>query len=89
VKARKKKLTLLVDAGVLEGMRRAVGEGWAPSQSALVQEAVTEYLVAKEREALQKAYGDAASDPGFLADVEAVRRDFRFADADPDLDVPS
>lgn len=80
--ARKRKVTLLIDERVAVGIRSAVEGGTVPSQSALVEEAVTEYLVRKDREALRQAYADAADDPLFIKDLEEVMTDFHSVDTE-------
>lgn len=77
---RRKKVTLVMEEGLVYGIREAVEAGIADSQSGLVQEAVRQYLEVLRRRALGKAYADAARDPAFLADVDQVRKDFERAD---------
>ncbi len=86
---KKEKVTLLVDEAVARELRRAVELGAARSQGALVQEAVVSYLSKLEHAAIRAAYAEASRDPQFLEDVESVTRDFRHADADPEIDIPS
>lgn len=52
------------------------------TKSAVVAEALTLYFAELDREALATAYRDAARDPLFLADNEAVLRDFTTLDAE-------
>jgi Arc/MetJ-type ribon-helix-helix transcriptional regulator len=80
--APKRKLTLLIDERIAAGIRSAVEDGAVHSQSALVEEAVTEYLVRKDREALRRAYFEAADDPLFIKDLEEVMADFHSVDTE-------
>lgn len=77
-------MTLSLDEQVAEELHDAVEQGLARSQSSLVEDAVAQYLVRARREALRTAYGDAAEDPAFLSDLEAVRRDFQQTDEEMD-----
>lgn len=72
----KRKVTLLLDEAVVERMRSAVERGFAPSQSAVVSEAVVEYGEKRRREELRRAYEEAANDPLFLEDIRTIQREF-------------
>ena len=77
---KKRKLTLLVHDSLIDRVRGAVEAGHAASQSAFVEEAVTEYLLGLDREELRREYSVAAKDPLFLADVDQMMRDFEVSD---------
>ena len=79
-----KKVTYSLPEELVEGIRAVVREGAAPSYSAFVEQALEEGVRRAREERLAEAFRDAASDPAFLEDVEAVMRDFRDADAELD-----
>lgn len=81
---RKTKVTVLIRGAVYDEVRKAVEAGHAASQSALVEEAVTEYLARRKHAVLRNEYRHAASDPAFLADIDEVMQDFERADAEVD-----
>jgi len=54
------------------------------SKSAVVAEALTLYFAEQDREALAQIYREAAQDPLFQADNEAVLHDFAVLDAEVD-----
>ena len=57
------------------------------SKSRLVAEALAFYFAAQDRRALSVLYSEAAEDPQFVSDNEAVQRDF--AALDREMDEPS
>ena len=77
-----KKVTLSLDAKLVEQMRRVVREGQAKSQSQLFEEALRARLKQLEREAWERSLKAARKDPMYLADIEEVERDFMYADAE-------
>ena len=54
------------------------------SKSAVVADALALYFAERDREALAKTYEEAARDPLFQADNEAVLQDFAALDAEVD-----
>lgn len=56
----------------------------AKSKSAVVADALTLYFAKRDREALARIYAEAARDPAFQADNDAVLRDFAALDAEAD-----
>lgn len=86
IRKAKRKVTLVLEADVADGIKQAVESGRARSQSGLVQEAVVEYLAHQQREAMRAAYAEASRDPSFLRDVEQVRRDFEPLDAQLEIE---
>ena len=77
-----KKVTYSLSEELVEGIRAVVREGAAPSYSAFVEQALAEGVRRAREQHLAEAFREAASDPVFLEDVEAVMRDFRDADAE-------
>jgi len=53
-------------------------------KSRVVAEALTFYFTAQDRKALAVLYAEAAEDPQFTADNEAVRKDFASLDQEVD-----
>ncbi|MCZ6892388.1 MAG: ribbon-helix-helix domain-containing protein [Chloroflexi bacterium] len=77
-----KKVTLSLDANLIEDVQQLVGAGEAKSQSAFVEEALRARLKQLEREAWERSLEAASKDPMYLADMEEVERDFMYADAE-------
>ncbi len=77
-----KKVTYSLPEELVDEIRAVVREGAAPSYSAFVERALEEGLRRAREQRLAEAFREAASDPTFLEDVEAVMRDFRDADVD-------
>ncbi len=77
-----KKVTYSLPEELVERIRAVVREGAAPSYSAFVAQALEEGVRRAREQHLAEAFREAASDPAFLEDVEAVMRDFRGADAE-------
>ena len=78
-----KKVTLVLPEETASRLKRAVEEGIAVSQASIVHEAVTEYFTRLSREKRARLWKQAAEDPEFLKDMDAIRSDFRYADEDP------
>lgn len=57
------------------------------SKSRLVAEALAFYFAAQDRRALALVYSEAAQDPAFQADNEAVQQDFAALDREADGSV--
>lgn len=68
--------TFQVDAKVLQAIRSLVEQGEAPSASEFVEDALRLKLREVRRARLYTAYGEASNDLEFLADMDAVTRDF-------------
>ncbi len=71
-----------VRTSVADAVRKAVEEGVAESQNALVEHAVLRFLAEKRRDKLYASYAEAAQDPAFIADMRAVSDDFESTVAD-------
>jgi Arc/MetJ-type ribon-helix-helix transcriptional regulator len=71
-----RKATFQVDEGVLQAVRSLVEQGETPSANAFVEEALRLKLREVRQARLYAAYGEAAEDPEFLADMEATMRAF-------------
>ncbi len=76
------KVTLSLDAELLERVRKVVQAGNAKSQSAFFEDALRAKLRQIEWEAWRREMEEAGKDPLFLADIEEVERDFMHADAE-------
>lgn len=77
-----KKVTYSLPAELVAGVQEAVELGEAASQSAVVRDALTEYLARARGQRLVEAYTAAAGDPDFLRDAREVMRDLEHADAE-------
>ena len=77
-----KKITLSLDAKLVEQMQRVVREGQAKSQSQFFEEALRAKLRQIEWEKWCKEMEEASKDPLFLADQEEIDREFAYADAE-------
>jgi hypothetical protein len=82
---RSRKVTYSLPAELADELDRRTA-GATRAKSALVAEALTLCFAAKDRQALAAIYTEAAQDPLFQADNEAVLRDF--AGLDPDCRWP-
>jgi len=65
-----------VSVSLADAVRAAVEEGLAESQNALVERALLRFLAEERRALLYAAYEEAARDPEFVADMEAVSAAF-------------
>jgi Arc/MetJ-type ribon-helix-helix transcriptional regulator len=70
----KKSFTLHED--VVQAVDAAVKAGEIENQSAFVEAAIEEKLRRSKRAKLYRAYGAAAQDPAFMADMQAVSAQF-------------
>ena len=68
---------------LIDDIASVVRDGAAPSYSAFVEEALSEKVRAAREEALAAAFGEAASDPAFLRDVEDTMDSFKHVDDEP------
>lgn len=71
-----------VPASLAEAVREVVAAGAAESQNAFVERALLRELAELRRERLFAAYAEAAGDPEFNSDMNAVSRSFDSAVAD-------
>ena len=76
------KVTLSLDAGLLQQVRKLVQVGEAKSQSQFFEEALRTKLRQIEWEKWCKEMEEASKDPLFLADQEEIDRGFAYADAE-------
>lgn len=76
-----RKVTYSLPARLVAELDQRTAEA-AKTKSAIVAEALTLYFAELDREALAAVYREAAQDPLFLADNEAVLRDFAALDAE-------
>ncbi len=81
-----RKVTYSLPADLVVELDRRTAEV-AKSKSAMVTEALSLYFAEKDREALAEIYEQAAQDPLFQADNEAVLRDFAALDAEVDQET--
>lgn len=86
-RSRQRKVTYsLPETIAREVDRRCAGS--ERGKSGLVAEALTFYFAAEDNRALALLYAEAAQDPEFHADNEAVRRDFAALDTEADEMLP-
>ncbi len=81
-----RKVTYSLPVHLVVELDRRAAEA-AKSKSAMVTEALSLYFAGKDREALVEIYEQAAQDPLFQADNEAVLRDFAALDAEVDQET--
>lgn len=77
-----RKVTLSLDAFLLQQVQKVVQEGEAKSQTEFFEDALRARLKHLEREAWERSLEAASKDPMYLADMEEVERDFMYADAE-------
>ncbi len=81
-----RKVTYSLPADLVAELDRRTAE-MAKSKSAVVADALTRYFAERDREALAEIYAEAARDPMFQADNEAVLRDFVALDSEAGREV--
>ncbi|MEE8584895.1 MAG: hypothetical protein V3T83_08590 [Acidobacteriota bacterium] len=81
-----RKVTYSLPANLVAELERRTAEA-AKSKSAVVAAALALYFAERDREALAGIYVEAARDPAFQADNEAVLRDFAALDAQADREA--
>ena len=79
----KRKVTYSLPEELIDDITSVVRDGAAPSYSAFVEEALTDKVRKAREEALAAAFGQAAADPAFLADVQDTMDAFRHVDNEP------
>jgi Arc/MetJ-type ribon-helix-helix transcriptional regulator len=79
----KRKVTYSLPEELIDDIASVVRDGAAPSYSAFVEEALSEKVRAAREKALATAFGEAASDPAFLRDVEDTMDAYRHVDDEP------
>ena len=75
-----KKATFVLDETLLSSAKQAVEAGLFKSLNAFVETAVKDELDRLKKTKIRQEILDASQDPMFLADIEAVERDFKHAD---------
>ena len=83
------KVTFVLPAQLVQGVRAAVDAGAFESQNALARTAIERELKRVRDEEISRAYAEAAADPLYMADLEECMRDWAPLDADANrfLDV--
>jgi len=81
LRAAARKVTYSLPANLVAELERRTADG-TYSKSAVVADALALYFAEKDREALAGIFAEAARDPAFQADNEAVLRDFAALDAE-------
>lgn len=81
-----RKVTYSLPANLVAELDRRTAEA-AQTKSAVVADALARYFTEKDREALAGIYAQAARDPAFQADNEAVLRDFAVLDAEAEREA--
>jgi hypothetical protein len=76
----KKKATFVLDASLLAAAQEFVQGGAMKSLNALMEQALTEFLIKLRAHEIQQALIAASTDPLFLADIVDVLRDFEVVD---------
>ena len=76
------KFTFVLPASLAQDLRRAVENGAAPSQNALVREALRREMRRLREEEIAIAMQEAANDPLYMQDLEECMRDFAELDRD-------
>ncbi len=76
------KFTFVLPPSLAQDLREAVEKGAAPSQNALVREALRREMKRLREAEIEKAYAAAAADPLYVQDLEECMRDFAALDRD-------
>jgi Arc/MetJ-type ribon-helix-helix transcriptional regulator len=77
-----RKATFVLNENLLDQARQAVDDGRFKSLNAFMETAVKDELDNLKKEKIRQAILEASQDPLFLADIEEVEKDFKFADFD-------
>jgi Arc/MetJ-type ribon-helix-helix transcriptional regulator len=70
------KMTFQLDAAIAKAIRDAVKSGEAPSANVFVEDAVRERLRTRRQARVYSAYSNAARDPAFLEEMQALDGSF-------------
>lgn len=76
------KFTFVLPNSLAQDLREAVEKGVAPSQNALVREALKREMKRLRKEAIAADMREAAKDPLFMQDLEECMRDYAELDRD-------
>ena len=76
------KVTFVLPAPLAQQLREAVEKGAAPSQNALVREALQREMKRLQREEIAAAMQEAANDPLFMQDLHDCMNDYAELDRD-------
>jgi hypothetical protein len=79
---RPKKVGWQVRQSVAEAVKEAVEDGAAESQNAFVEDALLRRLKELRREKIYSAYGAAAQDPAFMAEMRSITEAFSGTERD-------
>ncbi len=77
-----RKVTLSLDASLIERIQQAVKEGEAKSQTEFFEEAALTKLREIRREKRRQLLLEASRDPVYLAEIEQLEKEFAYADAE-------
>jgi hypothetical protein len=77
------KASFVLTPELLDAMRKQTRDGFARSVNAFVVEALREKLDRLEAARMRELLVEASKDPLFLADIEAVQRDFEGSERPP------
>lgn len=75
-----KKATFNIRTDVLDQLDEVMAQGMAPSKNALVEQAIIKELKELKKQERKTLWREAAADPLFVRDVQAVESDFKYAD---------
>ncbi|MBI4330814.1 MAG: ribbon-helix-helix protein, CopG family [Chloroflexi bacterium] len=78
----RKKSTFFISQDLLAEIKQLLAEKRARSRSALVEEALRDYIARMKRETRRERYVEASRDPLFLSDLEEIETDFSDVDAE-------
>ena len=76
----KKKMTFILDEGIIEQAKEIVEKGTVKSMNAFVETAIKDEIERIKKERIKAAIKDAAKDPLFLADIREIEKDFEYVD---------
>lgn len=77
-----KKVTLSLDAELVQRVQQLVKEGTARSQSEFFEEALRDKVRQIKREKRRRLLIEASHDPVYLAEIEQLEQEFASADAE-------
>ena len=83
------KVTFSLPSNLVRSIRKAVAEGFFPSQNSMVREALAHELGRVREKRLSEEFAAAARDPLFIQDIEEIQQAFTNADSETARMIPN
>ncbi len=82
MRSKTKKATFNLHTDVLDALDEIMARGIVPSKNALVEQALIKEVRDLRRQERKALWQEAVNDPLFLKDIEKVKDDFQYSDAE-------